>query len=115
MDFPVGLDADEPHGGGQLAVARDRRAGAADQAARSRIGRLDDPPTFLFEYQPGPATLATLVSLGGESFRLVVCEGENLDGQELPALEMPCGRFRPDVGVRACLDAWLRPAARTTR
>ena len=21
---------------------------------------------------------------------------------------MPWGRFRPDVGVRACLDAWLR-------
>ena len=53
------------------------------------IGGLDDPPTFLFEYQPGPATLATLVALGGESFRLVVCEGENLDGPELPGLEMP--------------------------
>jgi len=25
------------------------------------IGRLADPPTFLFQYQPGPATLATLV------------------------------------------------------
>ena len=62
----------------------------------------------MFEYQPGPATLATLVSLGGESFRLVVCEGENLDGPDLPGLEMPWGRFKPDVGVRACLDAWLR-------
>ena len=39
------------------------------------IGRLDDPPTFLFQYQPGPATLATLVSLEGERFRLVVRRG----------------------------------------
>ena len=38
----------------------------------------------------------------------MVCEGEVLDGPELPGLEMPYGRFRPDVGVRACLDAWLR-------
>ena len=63
------------------------------------IGGLADPPTFLFQYQPGPATLATLVSLEGERFRLVVAEGENLDSQELPALEMPYGQFRP--GVRA--------------
>ena len=25
-----------------------------------------------------------------------------------PSLEMPYGHFRPDSGVRACLDAWLR-------
>jgi L-arabinose isomerase len=71
------------------------------------IGRLADPPTFLFQYQPGPATLATLVSLEGERFRLVVAEGENLDSQELPALEMPYGQFRPASGVRDCLNGWL--------
>ena len=38
----------------------------------------------------------------------MVCEGGNLDGPDLPGLEMPWGRFKPDVGVRACLDAWLR-------
>ena len=38
---------------------------------------------------------------------MVVAEGENLDSQELPALEMPYGQFRPDTGVRACLNAWL--------
>ena len=65
------------------------------------------PPTFLFQYQPGPATLATLVSLEGERFRLVVAEGENLDTQELPALEMPYGQFRPASGVRKCLNGWL--------
>jgi L-arabinose isomerase len=72
------------------------------------IGGLDDPPTFLFQYRPGPATLATLASLGGGRFRLVVSEGEVLDTEELPALEMPYGFFRPDSGVRACMDAWLR-------
>jgi L-arabinose isomerase len=72
------------------------------------IGGLADPPTFVFRYRPGPATLATLVALGGERFRLVVSEGEVLDTDELPALEMPYGFFRPDSGVRAAMDAWLR-------
>jgi L-arabinose isomerase len=72
------------------------------------IGGLGDPPTFLFQYAPGPATLATLVSLGGERFRLLVAEGEVLDTAELPHLEMPYGHFRPDSGVRECMDAWLR-------
>jgi L-arabinose isomerase len=72
------------------------------------IGGLDDPPTFLFQYATGPVTLASLVVLGDERYRLVVSEGEILDTDELPALEMPYGFFRPDSGVRACMDAWLR-------
>jgi L-arabinose isomerase len=72
------------------------------------IGGLDDPPTFLFQYATGPATLATLVALGGERFRLVVSEGEVLDTEELPKLEMPYGMFRPRSGVRECMNAWLR-------
>ena len=48
-----------------------------------------------------------LISLGGERFRLLVSEGEILDTAELPALEMPYGFFRPDSGLRACMDAWL--------
>ena len=72
------------------------------------IGGLADPPTFLFQYAPGPATLATLVSLGGERFRLVVSEGEVLERDELPKLEMPYGFFKPSSGVRECMNAWLR-------
>jgi L-arabinose isomerase len=72
------------------------------------IGGLDDPPTFLFQYDTGPATLATLAALGGDRFRLIVSEGEVLDTEELPALEMPYGFFRPGTGVRSCMDAWLR-------
>ena len=71
------------------------------------IGRLGDPPTFLFRYQPGPATLASLVSLGGEKFRMVVAEGSNLDLPVLPALEMPYGQFSPKSGMRDCMNAWL--------
>ena len=72
------LDPHEPHGRGQLAVAR------TDEPVRLikrslGIGKLEDPPTFLFRIQPGPATLASLVSLGGERFRMVVSEGEVLD------------------------------------
>jgi L-arabinose isomerase len=71
------------------------------------IGGLDDPPTFLFQYAPGPATLATLVALG-DRFRLVVAEGEILERDELPKLEMPYGFFRPVSGVRECMNGWLR-------
>ena len=71
------------------------------------IGGLAAPPTFVFRYRPGPATLASLVSLEGERFRLVVAEGENLDLPPLPALEMPYGQFRPSSGLRACMDSWL--------
>jgi L-arabinose isomerase len=46
--------------------------------------------------------------LGDDRFRLVVSEGEILDTDELPALEMPYGFFRPDSGLRACMDEWLR-------
>ena len=110
MDFPTDSVLMSHMGEGNWRIAR------ADRPVRLikrpiAIGGLDDPPTFLFEYQPGPATLATLVALGGESFRLVVCEGENLDGPELPGLEMPCGRFRPDVG-RARLPRRLAAARR---
>jgi L-arabinose isomerase len=38
----------------------------------------------------------------------VVSEGEILAPDELPALEMPYGRFRPDAGLRPSLNAWLR-------
>ena len=72
------------------------------------IGGLADPPTFLFQYEIGPCTLASLLALADGSFRLVVSEGSILDTEELPGLEMPYGFFRPASGVRACSDGWLR-------
>ncbi len=107
MDFPSDSILMSHMGEGNYAVAR------PDEPVRLikrslGIGKLEDPPTFLFRIKPGPATLASLVSLGGERFRVVVSEGRVLDGNELPSLEMPYGQFRPDTGVRHCMDAWLR-------
>lgn len=107
MDFPTDSILMSHMGEGNWKVAR------SDEPVRLikrslGIGKLEDPPTFLFRIQPGPATLASLVSLGGERFRMVVSEGEVLDSQLLPVLEMPYGQFKPDTGVRGCMDAWLR-------
>jgi L-arabinose isomerase len=107
MDFPSDSILQSHMGEGNWKVARSDRPVKLIKRPLG-IGRLADPPTFLFQLQPGPATLATLVSLEGERFRMVVAEGENLDSQELPALEMPYGQFRPNSGVRACLNGWLR-------
>jgi L-arabinose isomerase len=107
MDFPSDSILQSHMGEGNWKVARSDRPVKLIKRALG-IGRLADPPTFLFQLQPGPATLATLVSLEGDRFRLVVAEGENLDSQELPALEMPYGQFRPASGLRACLNGWLR-------
>jgi L-arabinose isomerase len=106
MDFPSDSILMSHMGEGNWKIAR------TDQPVRLikrplGIGKLADPPTFVFQYQPGPATLATLVSLEGQRFRLVVAEGENLDSPPLPALEMPYGQFRPASGLRACLNGWL--------
>ncbi len=106
MDFPTDSVLMSHMGEGNWKIARPDRPIQLIKRPLG-IGHLADPPTFLFQYQPGPATLATLVSLGGERFRLVVAEGENLDSQELPALQMPYGQFRPNTGVRDCLNAWL--------
>src|SRR5215510_3627575 len=107
MDFPSDSVLMSHMGEGNWKVARSDRPVRLIKRPLG-IGRLADPPTFLFQYQPGPATLATLVSLEGDRFRLVVAEGEVLDSPELPALEMPYGQFRPDTGVRGCLNGWLR-------
>jgi L-arabinose isomerase len=106
MDFPSDSVLMSHMGEGNWKVARTDRPVKLIKRPLG-IGRLDDPPTFLFQYQPGPATLATLVSLEGDRFRLVVAEGENLDSQELPALEMPYGQFHPASGLRQCLNGWL--------
>jgi L-arabinose isomerase len=107
MDFPRDAILMSHMGEGNWALAREDRPVRLIKRPLG-IGGLDDPPTFLFQYQTGPATLATLVALEGNRFRLVVAEGEILDTDELPALEMPYGFFRPDSGVRECMDAWLR-------
>jgi L-arabinose isomerase len=107
MDFPTDSILMSHMGEGNWRLARQDRPVRLIKRPLG-IGGLDDPPTFLFQYRTGTATLATLVALGGERFRLLVCEGEVLDTDELPHLEMPYGQFRPDSGLRASMDAWLR-------
>jgi L-arabinose isomerase len=107
MDFPNDSILMSHMGEGNWRLAREDRPVRLIKRPLG-IGGLDDPPTFLFQYETGPATLATLIALGGERFRLLVSEGEVLDTAELPHLEMPYGHFRPDSGVRACMDSWLR-------
>jgi L-arabinose isomerase len=106
MDFPTDSILMSHMGEGNWVLAREDRPVRLIKRPLG-IGGLDDPPTFLFQYRPGPATLATLVALGGDRFRLLVAEGAVLDTDELPALQMPYGFFRPDSGVRACMDGWL--------
>jgi L-arabinose isomerase len=107
MDFPSDSILMSHMGEGNWQIARPDRPVRLIKRSLG-IGKLADPPTFLFRYRPGPATLAALVSLGGERFRMVVAEGEVLDSPELPALEMPYGQFRPASGLRQCMDGWLR-------
>src|SRR3954469_8571605 len=98
MDFPRDAILMSHMGEGNWRVARQDRPVRLIKRPLA-IGGLAGPPTFLFQYATGPATLATLVALEGR-FRLVVAEGEILDTEELPALEMPYGSFKPDSGVR---------------
>ena len=70
-------------------------------------GGLENPPTLLFQQKPGRATLVSLVSLSG-TFRLVVAKGEVIDRYDLNRCEMPYLFFRPDSGVRPCVEEWLR-------
>lgn len=72
------------------------------------IGRLDNPPTPVFSAEPGIATTAALVPIEGEIYRLVVGRGEVLDTPELPKVEMHYFHFRPDRGMEAFMDDWLR-------
>jgi L-arabinose isomerase len=106
MDFPSDSVLMSHMGEGNWKIARTDRPVRLIKRPLG-IGRLADPPTFLFQYQPGPATLSTLVNMEGGRFRLVVAEGENLDSPPLPSLEMPYGQFRPSSGVRSCLNGWL--------
>jgi L-arabinose isomerase len=107
MDFARDAFLMSHMGEGNWVLAREDRSVKLIKRSLG-IGGLGDPPTFLFQYRPGPVTLAALLSLPGDRFRLVVSEGEILDSDELPALEMPYGFFRPDCGLRECASSWLK-------
>jgi L-arabinose isomerase len=107
MDFDQGSVLISHMGEGNWRVARkDRPVRLIDRELG--IGGLGNPPTTVFSAQPGPATAVTLVPLEGELYRLVGGTGEVLDTPELPRVEMPYFHFRPDSGLKAFMDRWLR-------
>lgn len=106
MDFERDAVLQSHMGEGNWKIARtDRPVRLIDRELG--IGGLDNPPTLLFRAEPGPGTLASLAPVGGDEYRLVVATGEVLDTDALPNVEMPYFHFRPDSGVRDCLDGWL--------
>lgn len=106
MDFERDSILQSHMGEGNWRIAReDRPVKLIDRELG--IGGLGNPPTVLFMAEPGPATLVSLAPLGRDEYRLVVANGEILDADELPNVEMPYFHFQPDSGVRDCLDGWL--------
>jgi len=107
MDFKLGSMLMSHMGEGNYKIARkDRPIRLADRVLG--IGDLDNPPTCVFQGEPGPATFVSLVAIEGDYFRLVVTYGEILDTDPIPFIEMPYFHFRPESGLNECNDAWLR-------
>lgn len=87
----------------------------ATAAGRPRIidrvlteGGLGNPPTPIFSPRPGPATIASLVHLGEDRFRLVTASGRILDPVPLPHCDMPSFFLQPDAGAANLAAEWLR-------
>ena len=71
-------------------------------------GGLENPPTHIFTPQYGPATLTSLASIGNGKFRLLIAKGEILPKSDLRRCEMPYFFWKPDAGIRICVETWLR-------
>lgn len=107
MDFERNTALQSHMGEGNWKVARkDRPIRLIDRPLG--IGGLDNPPTVLFQAEPGPATIVSLVTIKEGVYRLVASRGEILDTSEMPNVEMPYFHFRPETGIRACMDGWLK-------
>ena len=72
------------------------------------IGGLDNPPTPIFSAEVGTATVATLIPISGDKYRIVAMRGENLDEPIIPGIPMNHTFFKPDSGVKAAMDGWLK-------
>ncbi len=71
-------------------------------------GGLENPPTTIFQPTIGDATLVSLVALKGDHFRLVVSKGKILDKFDMENCEMPYLFYKPDCGIRHCVEEWLK-------
>lgn len=70
-------------------------------------GGLENPPTILFPMKTGPATISSLVSMGGHRFRLITALGVILPQADLKRCEMPYFFWRPDSSMETCVEGWL--------
>lgn len=94
-------------GEGNWAVARkDRPVTLIDRPLD--IGNLDNPPTPIFGAELGVTTVASLVPISGDKYRLVAMRGEVLDTDIIPGIPMTHTFFKPDSGIKAAMDSWLR-------
>ena len=119
MDFPSDSILMSHMGEGNWRVARTDRKPRLIKRPLG-IGGLADPPTILFQYQPGPATLATLLSIGGDRFRLIVGRGRGArhggaaePGDALRAL--PAGLRRARVPRRLAAPRRAAPPGHAPR
>ena len=71
-------------------------------------GGLENPPTIMFTPRPGRSTLTSLAPMGDKKFRLVSAAGEILAKNDLKNCEMPYIFWRPDSGIEACVEGWLK-------
>ena len=73
------------------------------------IGDKENPPTPVFSAEPGVATVATLVPIAGDYYRMVVMRGTILDDKhEIPGIPMNYTFFSPDSGIKEAMNEWLR-------
>jgi len=72
------------------------------------IGNKDNPPTPIFSAETGTTTVASLVPINGDQYRFVAMRGEVLDTHIIAGIPMNHTFFKPDNGVKAAMDGWLK-------
>ncbi len=72
------------------------------------IGNKDNPPTPIFSAEVGTTTVASLVAMSGDKYRLVAMRGEVLDTRIIAGIPMNHTFFKPDSGVKSAMDGWLK-------
>jgi L-arabinose isomerase len=71
-------------------------------------GGLENPPTTIFTPEVGRATLTSLAPMCGDSFRLLISNGNMLPKSDLKCCEMPYFFWSPDCGAAKCVEGWVR-------
>ena len=72
------------------------------------IGNRDNPPTPIFSAALGTTTVASLVPICGDQYRMVAMRGEVLDTPIIAGIPMNHTFFKPDSGVKSAMDGWLK-------